>query len=175
MTSPSAGHQPARTIRMALATLRRNLHTPLLTLACLVGIPAISHLTAPVAVAQTAVTGAISGVVTDATGASVPGAKVTIVDTATSATQTVTTGPDGRYSISLFKPSLYKINANGAGLQSDSIQVTVLTGVQATHDTVLTALTTRQPGAIHAAIRQMRQRRGLNSPWAWASHIHVGA
>ena len=130
MTVPTAADQQpaAKAVRGALANFRHRLHTPLLTLACLVGIPALSHFTAPAASAQTAVTGAISGVVTDATGASVPGAKVTITDTATSATQTVLTGPEGRYTVSLLKPSLYKINATGAGLQSDSIQVTVLTG-----------------------------------------------
>ena len=37
----------------------------------------------PFASAQTAVTGGLNGVVTDSTGAVVPGAKVTIVNTAT--------------------------------------------------------------------------------------------
>ena len=30
-------------------------------------------------------------------------------------------------------------------------------------------------GAVHAAVRRMRQRRGWDTPSAWASHIHIGA
>jgi hypothetical protein len=30
-------------------------------------------------------------------------------------------------------------------------------------------------GAVHTAVRRMRQRWGPDTPSAWASHIHVGA
>jgi hypothetical protein len=46
--------------------------------------------------AQTAVTGGVNGVVSDSTGAIVPGAKVTIVETATGDTRVLTTNADGR-------------------------------------------------------------------------------
>lgn len=83
---------------------------------------------APLAVAQTAVTGALSGVVSDATGAVVPNATVTIVNAGTGATQTVTTNADGRYTASNLTPGLYKVSATTTGLQSETTQVNVLVG-----------------------------------------------
>ena len=56
--------------------------------------------------AQNAVTGALTGVVQDSTGAIVPGANVKIVDTATNATINVITNNAGRYSAPLLKPSI---------------------------------------------------------------------
>jgi hypothetical protein len=104
------------------------LHSALLAICCLIGAGFVSNTLAPTASAQTNVTGALSGIVTDATGAVVPGAKVTVTDTATNAQQTVLTNAEGRYTAGLLKPGTYKVSANGAGLQSDSIQVTVLIG-----------------------------------------------
>ena|ERR1700733_11956796 len=49
------------------------------------------------ALAQTAVTGGLSGVVTDSSGAIVPNATVTIVNTATRDTRVLTTNAEGRY------------------------------------------------------------------------------
>jgi hypothetical protein len=82
----------------------------------------------PVAQAQTSVTGAISGTVTDASGGAVPGAQVTITDTATDARQTAVTNEEGRYTVGLLKPSQYKITAVSTGLKSDTVVVTVLLG-----------------------------------------------
>jgi hypothetical protein len=108
--------------------LSRSFRTILIAIACLMSVPAVSYLATPVAMAQTSVTGALSGVVTDATGAAVAGAKVTITDTATAAAQSTITNAEGRYTVTLLKPSIYKITATGAGLQSDTLQVTVLNG-----------------------------------------------
>ncbi|HKF49071.1 MAG TPA: carboxypeptidase regulatory-like domain-containing protein [Terracidiphilus sp.] len=83
---------------------------------------------APVAFAQTTVTGALSGVVTDATGAVVPNATVTLTNTGTSGTRVVNTNGEGRYTISNLNPGVYTVNATATGLQSQSIQVNVLVG-----------------------------------------------
>ena len=53
--------------------------------------------------------GVITGTVTDPSGASVPNAEVTIVNTATDAKQSVVTGSDGGYRFSLVPPGQYVI------------------------------------------------------------------
>ncbi|WP_058187509.1 TonB-dependent receptor [Terracidiphilus gabretensis] len=83
---------------------------------------------APVAHAQTAVTGAISGVVADASGAVVPNATVTIINTGTNAKQVITTNAEGRYTASQLSPGTYKVSATSAGLQSETTVITVLVG-----------------------------------------------
>src|SRR6202453_5106525 len=93
---------------------------------------------APVAHAQSAVTGAVSGTVSDATGAVVPGATVVVIDTTTDAKQTVKTNAEGRYTVGLLKPDLYKITASAESLKSDTLQVTVILGTTVPADIKVT-------------------------------------
>jgi len=83
---------------------------------------------APIAHAQSAVTGAISGEVSDSSGAVVPGAQVTVIDMGTDAKQTVVSNAEGRYTVGLLKPDKYKITATSAGLKSDTVEVEVIIG-----------------------------------------------
>ena len=85
---------------------------------------------APVAYAQSAVSGAISGIVADGTGAVVPGATVTFINTGTNAKLVVTTNAEGRYLAPQLAPGTYKITATAAGLQSETSMVTVLIGTE---------------------------------------------
>ncbi|MGD0647891.1 MAG: carboxypeptidase regulatory-like domain-containing protein [Acidobacteriaceae bacterium] len=78
--------------------------------------------------AQNSVTGALTGLVQDSTGALVPGANVKIVDTATNATINVKTNEAGRYTASLLKPSNYQVTATANGLSGSPTLVTVLVG-----------------------------------------------
>ncbi|WP_263350731.1 TonB-dependent receptor [Acidicapsa acidisoli] len=94
--------------------------------------------TTPTAYAQTSVTGALSGVVTDQSGAVVPGATVTVVDAATNAKQTVITNEEGRYTAGLLKPDQYKISAVASGLQSNTVQVSVVLGTTVPGDIQVT-------------------------------------
>jgi hypothetical protein len=80
---------------------------------------------APAAYAQTAVTGAISGVVADATGAVVPNATVTVINAGTNAKLVVTTNAEGRYTAPQLTPGTYKVSATSAGLQSETTVITV--------------------------------------------------
>src|SRR5206468_12642269 len=63
------------------------------------------------ALAQTVTTGSISGIVTDQTGAAVPGITVTATSPNLIQPQSATTGPDGRYSIFNLPPGKYTITA----------------------------------------------------------------
>jgi hypothetical protein len=78
--------------------------------------------------AQNSVTGALTGVVEDSTGAIVPGANVKIVDTATNATINVKANEAGRYNAPLLKPSKYEVTATASGLSAAPTIVTVLVG-----------------------------------------------
>src|ERR1700690_3014703 len=61
--------------------------------------------------------GSITGTVTDATGAAVPAVQVTLTNSATGATQTVTTGADGLYSFVNLNPGEYRIDAEKANFK----------------------------------------------------------
>ena len=88
----------------------------------------VTNTVAPLAHGQSAVTGAVSGTVSDATGAVVPGATVTVIDTATDSKQVVKTNAEGRYTVGLLKPGQYKITAAAESLKSDTLEVSVILG-----------------------------------------------
>src|SRR6202030_1364926 len=68
------------------------------------------------AVAQT-VTGTILGLVTDPSGAVVPGATVTATNQSTGFTRTVNTDPEGNYRITFLPLGTYRVEAKSAGFE----------------------------------------------------------
>src|ERR1700755_3221084 len=82
----------------------------------------------PVLQAQNASTGSINGTVTDATGAVVPGASVTVTDASTGTVLKLTTNAEGRFTASFLKPDMVQVSAASPGLQSVSTSVQILTG-----------------------------------------------
>ena len=107
-----------------------------LSLMAVVGL--MLNTTAPVAYAQTAVTGGLSGTVSDGTGAVVPGATVVVVDTGTDSKQTVKSNAEGRYTVSSLKPGLYKVTASAESLKSDTVEVSVIIGTTVPADIKVT-------------------------------------
>lgn len=73
-------------------------------------VPALSY-------AQVAITGKIAGVVTDASGAAVPTATVTVKSTALMAERTTTTGADGAYLFDLLPPGTYEVTVTAKGFK----------------------------------------------------------
>ena len=67
--------------------------------------------------AQT-VTGAVRGTVTDASGAIVPGAKVTVTNTATGVKTSTTTNQAGEYSIRFLQIGNYKLTIEAPGFET---------------------------------------------------------
>jgi hypothetical protein len=70
----------------------------------------------------------LSGVVTDPTGAVVPGASVILRNTATNIARTVQTDGEGRYRFSTINPGVYELNVEAAGfkkLSTTDIELTV--------------------------------------------------
>jgi hypothetical protein len=65
--------------------------------------------------AQSTVSGAIAGTVTDASGAVVPNAKVAIVNTGTNATTTTTSGEAGNFRADNLQPGTYDVKVSASG------------------------------------------------------------
>ena len=78
--------------------------------------------------AQTATTGALTGLVTDPTGAVLPNAVVTITDPGSGAVITVKANAQGRYSSSLLKPGNYTVSASLADFASNTTNVYIALG-----------------------------------------------
>ena len=81
----------------------------------------------PCALAQSLLSGDISGTLTDPSGAVVPGAKVDLKSLDTGAAQSTTSGADGTYHFSLLKPGRYSVKVTQSGFQTveRSLDVTV--------------------------------------------------
>jgi iron complex outermembrane receptor protein len=97
-------------------------------------VAALAALLAAWPVAAQPAAGKLTGVVKDQTGAAIPGATITVAHATTHATQTVTTGTDGSYSLAL--PSgLYSVSVALKGFGGQSRQVEV--GAASTADFTL--------------------------------------
>lgn len=68
--------------------------------------------------AQSLTTGALSGVITDPSGAAIPGAKVTLTSAATGSVQATETQINGSYLVPLMKPGNYTVTVEKAGFQT---------------------------------------------------------
>ncbi len=78
--------------------------------------------------AQTTTTGAIGGTVTDASGAAIASAQVSLVNTATGATQNGTTNGSGEFRFGLLQPGPYAATVTMAGFNKATQQLTVQLG-----------------------------------------------
>jgi len=65
--------------------------------------------------AQSASSGTVAGTVTDQSGAVVPGATVTLIDTATNTARSTTTNKDGHYILVDVNPGIYNVSITKAG------------------------------------------------------------
>src|SRR5205085_9736028 len=72
----------------------------------------------PSLMAQTGGTGALTGTVTDASGAVVPNATVTAISSDTGQSRAATTGADGTYSFNLLPPGNYRLRFEATGIKS---------------------------------------------------------
>jgi hypothetical protein len=63
-------------------------------------------------------TGQINGVITDNTGAVVPGANVKAVEAATGLSRDTVTGADGRYTFTSLRPTTYDVTAELTGFRT---------------------------------------------------------
>ena len=83
---------------------------------------------APFMAAQTAGTGALTGTVTDSSGAAIAGAMVTATNAGNGQSRVTTTGTDGSYKFSLLQPGAYRVKFEAQGfavIEVPSVQIDV--------------------------------------------------
>jgi hypothetical protein len=117
----------------------------------LVCVPALLlALAAGTAFAQTQTTGDIVGTVTDATGAVVPKATITIKYSDTNETRTAVSNDRGQYRFSLLNPGDYTIEGRAVGLRSKTEKLNLLVGQEATLNLVLAVEGTQEVVEVQA-------------------------
>ena len=95
------------------------------------------------AFAQSGPTGSLSGTVTDQTGAVIPNATITLTNTATGATRSVTSDTEGRWKAAVLDIGSYKITIEVAGFKKGNLDnISVEAAVPRTLDIQL------EPGAV---------------------------
>ncbi|MGH9395029.1 MAG: carboxypeptidase regulatory-like domain-containing protein [Terriglobales bacterium] len=80
------------------------------------------------AAAQSTTSGDISGLISDPSGAAIPGATVTLTNAGTGATNTTTTNAKGTYRFSLLPPGNYVVSAAATGFSPQKAKVAVSVG-----------------------------------------------
>src|SRR6185437_9998168 len=80
------------------------------------------------AVGQSTTSGDISGVISDPSGAAIPGATVTLTNADTGTTKTTSTSATGSYRFSLLQPGNYIVSATATGFSPQKFKVAVSVG-----------------------------------------------
>jgi len=109
----------------------RRIFQSLLTLALLSGVLSLT------AVAQSLISGDVTGIISDQSGAILPNATVNIKNNGTDQSQTATSNASGVYRFSLLPPGNYTVTAGAQGFQHKSQPVTVAVGQAVTLDVQL--------------------------------------
>src|SRR5437868_1310209 len=86
----------------------------------------------------------IGGVVTDPSGARLPGVTVTVTNSANGATQTFVTGPEGNYRAVALLPGPYTIKAELQGFTPQSRSVTLTVGADTVMNLALSLATMQE-------------------------------
>jgi Carboxypeptidase regulatory-like domain/TonB-dependent Receptor Plug Domain len=107
-------------------------------------------LSASVTRAQSIVTGAVSGTVTDPSGAVLPNVSVTLTNTATGDTETSKTNANGVYQFPLLRPGSYSVSVQESGFRVSVIKVVVALGQTTTADVKLELGDTTQSVEVNA-------------------------
>ena len=114
-------------------------------------------LTAAVAVAQSSGTAALTGTVTDLSGASLANVTVTATNIGTNQQRTMTTGPDGIYKFALLPPGNYRVQFSAKGFKTTEVPaVTIEVTETATVNRVL------EVGTRHRVSHGAGRRRGAS-------------
>ncbi|MEW5978771.1 MAG: TonB-dependent receptor [Acidobacteriota bacterium] len=100
----------------------------------------------------------IQGTVTDATGAVVPGAKVTATNQETNIARETNTGESGAYRVSSLPPGLYAVKISLSGFKE-----TVIKDVVVTAEEVRGLDVTLEPGAVQETVTVVAEVGGLHT------------
>ncbi|MGC9158134.1 MAG: carboxypeptidase regulatory-like domain-containing protein [Terracidiphilus sp.] len=116
----------------------------------------VAGITAPVAYAQSLISGDIAGTVLDPSGAAIPGAKVTATSNATRATSSATTTGTGAYRFALLPPGTYTVSASAPGFRTASTTVKVGIGQVVMQNLSLSLGATSQTVEVTAAAQLLQ-------------------
>ncbi|MGH9465949.1 MAG: carboxypeptidase regulatory-like domain-containing protein [Terriglobales bacterium] len=105
--------------------------------------------------AQSSTTGFVAGVITDASGAAVPNAKVTLLSPSTGSHQVFTTGLTGAYRFSFVAPGTYTVQAGATGFRLASQPVSVAVGQAATANFRLALATATQTVTVEGGAQEL--------------------
>ena len=99
-----------------------------LALSLLVFAGFLATTSAPVVYAQSNISGDITGTVTDASGAALPNAQVTVTSLEKGQSKVVNTDKVGDFRVPLLPPGNYEIKVSATGFQPAKVQVKVSAG-----------------------------------------------
>ncbi len=111
----------------------------------------VAAVMAPSLMAQSLISGDLTGTITDPSGAVVSGATVALKSDATGATRTATTGPNGTYRFSLLQPGTYTISASAPGFSKAQTQASVAIGQATVADVKMAVGATSQTVEVTSA------------------------
>ena len=106
--------------------------------------------------AQTLTTGDVTGVVSDQTGAMLPGATVTLSNRSVGAVQTATSNNQGVYHFSLLPSGQYTVSASAPGLISDTVQVAIQVGQSSNVNLTAKVQSTSQTVEVTSAVQAVQ-------------------
>ena len=110
----------------------------------------VAAVMAPSLMAQSLVSGDLTGTVTDPSGAVLAGATVTLKSDATGQTRTTTTGSNGNYRFSLLPPGNYTVSVNMQGFSKAEARATVNVGQASIADVKMAVGTASQTVEVNA-------------------------
>ena len=99
-----------------------------LALSLLAVVAIVANTAAPIARAQSNISGDIVGTVTDATGAILPGAQVKVTSNVNDQVKTVISDKLGSFRVPLLEPGKYKVSVTAAGFETTTQETTVSAG-----------------------------------------------
>ena len=123
----------------------------------------IAAVMAPSMMAQSLVTGDITGTVTDPSGAVVSGAMVSLKSDANGSTRSATTGSNGTYRFSLLSPGSYTVSVTASGFSKAETQTSVNIGQATVADVKMAVGSNSQTVEVTSACAagEHRQRRSV--------------
>ncbi|MGA3292899.1 MAG: carboxypeptidase-like regulatory domain-containing protein [Candidatus Acidiferrales bacterium] len=131
-------------------------------------------LSASLAHAQSAGTGAITGTITDPSGKSVPGVTVTLTSLGTGQSRTAITGSDGVYKFSLLPPGNYSVKFGAAGFKTSTVpSVTVNVTETATVDQALEVGAVSESVTVEANIETLQTQSSTLGTTVSGSQINA--
>src|SRR5215472_18693891 len=116
--------------------------------------------------AQAGATGTILGTVTDASGAILPNAKVTVTDTETNVDFRTVTSSAGDYNAPALNPGPYKVTVEATGFQKS-----ITTGLVLTVNQRLRVDAQLKPGAVTETVEASAQAVALNTDIAELANL----